>query len=176
MAEPEATLFEAVIVPHRSLSWRGLRILIGVICFFSLLTVLRFWVIGAWPVAAFSAVEVGLVIFLLRLNARRARASELLLLSERRLRIVRSDMRGTRQELSLPADWLNVALEERAGRVPVLLLRRQGEQVEVAASLGEDEKRDLAHALAAALYKLRNPQFDNPQLREQATVRTAPST
>ena len=163
--EPEATLFEAAIVPHRSLSPRGLRILISVICLLSLLTVLRFWVIGAWPVAGFSAAEVALAIFLLRLNAQRARASELLLLSESRLRIICTDMRGVRQERSMRADWLTMALEERAGRVPALLLRRQGVEVEIAASLGEAEKRDLAQALEAALHNLRNPQFDNPQLR-----------
>ena len=96
--DASATVFEAVIVPYRSLSPRGLRILIAVICLLCGLTVLRFWFIGAWPVAAFSVVEIGLAIFLLRLNASRARASELVLLSEDTLRIVRTDRTGKRQE------------------------------------------------------------------------------
>jgi uncharacterized membrane protein len=160
-----ATLFEAVIIPHRSLSPRGLRILIAVICLLCGLTMLRFWLLGAWPVAAFSSVEIGLAIFLLQLNARRARASELVLLSEHNLRIVRTDQSGRRQERVLPAGWLNVMLEELPGRVPTLALVSHGVREEIATTLGEAEKRDLAAALRDALYRARNPYFDNPQLR-----------
>lgn len=164
--EMGATLFEAVIVPHRSLSPRGLRILIGVICGLSGLTVLRFWLIGAWPVAGFSLIEIGLAVFLLRLNARRARASELVLLTEAGLRVVRTDMHGRREELRLPGFWLNVVLRERPGRVPALLLGAGGKELEIGASLGEQAKGDLANALRDALDRWRNPRFDNPQLRE----------
>ena len=87
----EATLFEAVIVPYRSLSRRGLAILMVVIGLLCALIVLRFWLIGAWPVAGFGVVEVGLAIYLLHLNASRARASELILLSTNALRIVRTE-------------------------------------------------------------------------------------
>jgi uncharacterized membrane protein len=160
-----AILFEALIVPHRSLSPRGLRILMAVICLLSALMVLRFWFIGAWPVVAFSVVEIGLAIFLLRLNAKRARASELVLLSEDALRIVRTDQRGRRQECSLPVGWLNAVMEEPPGRVPKLLLVAHGVRVEIAATLGEAEKRDLWAALRGALRQLRDPRFDNPQLR-----------
>jgi uncharacterized membrane protein len=161
-----ATVFEAVIVPYRSLSPRGLRILIAVICLLSALMGLRFWFIGAWPVAAFTVVEIGIAIFLLRLNASRARASELVLLSAESLRIVRTDRAGRRQERLLPVGWLNAVIEEPPGRVPRLLLVAHGIREEIAASLGEDEKRDLWTALHGALHQLRNPRFDNPQLQD----------
>ncbi len=164
-ATAEATLFEAVIVPHRSLSRRGLAILVAVVSALSLLTVLRFWLMGAWPVAAFSLPELALLIFLIRLNAARARASELLLLTEQRMRIVRTDQRGRREEQTLPGAWLNVVMRERTGSVPTLVLATRGREIEVAKSLGEAEKRDLAAALDAALDRLRHPRFDNPQLR-----------
>lgn len=160
-----AILFEALIVPHRSLTPRGLRILMAVICLLSASMVLRFWFIGAWPVVAFSVVEIGLALFLLRLNAKRAGASELLLLSEDALRIVRTDQRGHRQECSLPVGWLNAVMDEPPGQVPKLLLVARGVREEIAATLGEAEKRDLWAALRGALQQLRNPSFDNPQLR-----------
>jgi uncharacterized membrane protein len=160
-----AILFEALIVPHRSLSPRGLRILMAVICLLSAVMALRFWFIGAWPVVAFSVVEIGLALFLLRLNAKRAGASELLLLSEDALRIVRTDQRGHRKEHSLPVGWLNAVMEEPPGQVPKLLLVAHGVREEIAATLGEAEKRDLWAALLDALHRLRNPSFDNPQLR-----------
>ena len=161
----EATLFEAVIVPHRSLSRRGLGILIGVICALCGMTMVRFWFLGAWPVVAFGLVEISIAIFLLWLNARRARASELILLSLDAVRIVRVDWRHRRQERVLPAAWLNVVLEEPPGRVPRLLLAARNVREEIATALGEEEKRDLAAALRDALYQARSPSFDNPQLR-----------
>lgn len=158
------TVFEAVIVPHRSLSARGLAILVAALAGLCGLIALRFWLIGAWPVACFGVVEIGLAAFLLRLNASRARASELLLLSEDVLRIVRTDWHGRRAEIVLPVGWLNALLEEPPGQVPKLLLVAHGVREEIAASLGEAEKRDLSSALADALHRLRNPRFDNPQL------------
>jgi uncharacterized membrane protein len=161
-----APLFEALIVPHRSLSRRGVLLLSLSVFGLSALLALRFWFIGAWPVAAFSVVEVGLFVFLLRLNVRNARQSELLLLSEDGLRIVRTDWRGQRQERSLPAAWLRMRLEDRPGRVPRLVVAARPQEEEIAATLGEDQKRDLATALEAALERLRRPHFDNPQLRD----------
>jgi uncharacterized membrane protein len=159
-----ATVFEAMIVPHRSLSGRGLAILIAALALLCGLIGLRFWLIGAWPVAYFGAVEIGLAVFLLRLNASRARNSELILLSEDVLRIVRTDWRGRRAERVLQVGWLNTLLEEPPGQVPRLLLVAHGVREEIATSLGEVEKRDLSKALADALHRLRNPRFDNPQL------------
>jgi uncharacterized membrane protein len=134
----------------------GLALLIGV----------RFCMLGAWPVLPFGALEVGLVVVMLRVNSRQARGSELILLSETELRIVRTEPSGQRRVKILPAGWLTVWLEERDGRVPRLMLSRYGISEEIARALGEAEKRDLAACLTRALYRARNPVFDNPQLRE----------
>jgi uncharacterized membrane protein len=161
----EPTLFEAVIVPHRSLTTRGLRRLIGLICLLCGLTALRFWLIGAWPVVIFSVAEVGLAVLLLLLNAGQARASELVLLTERSLRVVRTTPGGRRAEREMSPGWLNVALEETPGRAPRLVLVARDVREEIGAALGETERRDLARALQQALHTLRNPHFYNPQLQ-----------
>ena len=160
-----ALLFEAVIVPHRSLTPRGLRVLIAAIAGAVALTALRFWLIGAWPVAAFSVIEIGLILWLIRLNVLQARGSELVLLSEHTLRIIRTDPKGNREERRLPAAWLNVVLEEAPGRIPRLLLAVRQQREEIGKVLGEPAKRELAKALRGALHTARNPDFDNPQLR-----------
>jgi uncharacterized membrane protein len=165
--DTEATLFEAMIVPHRSLSPRGLRRLIGLICVLCGLTAVRFWLIGAWPVVVFSVAEVGLAVLLLRINARQVRASELILLTDRTLRVVRTTAAGRRAERELSPGWLNVTLEETPGRVPRLLLVARGVREEIGAALGETERRDLARALQEALHRARNPRFHNPQLLEE---------
>lgn len=160
-----ALLFEAVIVPHRSLTPRGLRVLIAAIAGACALTALRFWLIGAWPVAAFSVFEIGLILWLIRMNVLQARGSELVLLSESTLRIIRTDPKGNREERVLPSAWLNVVLEESPGRIPRLLLAVRQQREEIGKVLGEAAKRDLAKALGGALHKARSPSFDNPQLR-----------
>jgi uncharacterized membrane protein len=166
IAPTDPTVFEAVIIPHRSLSRRGMTILAGALGGLTAFLSLRFWLLGAWPVVAFSVVETSLAMFLLWLNTRRGRARELVMLSAQGLTVVRTDMNGRRAEYRLPAAWLAVELTEPAGRVPKLRLRARDAAVEVGAFLGEDEKRDLAQALRAALDGLRHPRFDNPQLRE----------
>jgi uncharacterized membrane protein len=157
-------LFEAVIVPHRSLSRRGVAVLVVALSLLCFLIGLRCLLLGAWPVICFSAAEVGLAVSLIWLNVRRARAVELVVLSEDGVRIARTDMHGRRTEKTLSADWLNVVLEEEPGRVPALLLSARGRKEEIGTVLGEPEKRDLAAALSAALYRMRHPRFDNPQL------------
>ena len=158
-------LFHAEVTPHRSLSARGLRLIIAIVCTASLGTTTLCWSLGAWPVAGFNGAEILLAMVLLRAHHKSARAKEVLMLSGATLRIRRVDAQGQATELVLPAGWLNVVLTERPGRVPGLYLAARGRQVEVARSLGEPEKRDLAEALAGALHRLRNPVFDNPQLR-----------
>jgi len=164
-AEPPPLLFEATIVPHRSLSARGLAIGLAVIGGLSSLTMTLMWLLGAWPVIGFSGVEIAAAILLIRLHGRPPRQAELLLLSHGELRIIRTDGKGRRRERALDPAWLNVVLEDRPGRVPALVLAARGAREEVAAQLGEAEKRDLSEALGAALHRLRHPRFDNPQLR-----------
>ena len=158
--------FEAVVVPHRSLSRRGRWIVAGAICGLSSVITGGLWYMGAWPVIGFNGAEIGLAIFLLRRNARDDRASEVIRLCGDRLVIRSTDPKGARTERVLDPAWLGVVLRERPGRVPALLLASRGREVEVGATLGEDEKRDLAAALRDALHRWRSPRFDNPQLRD----------
>jgi len=158
-------LFEAVIVPHRSLSRRGLGLLLAAISVICCANAAVFIRIGAWPVGGFTGAELLLAAVLLRINATAARASEMLLLTPGELRIVRTDPKGRRQERVLSPAWLTVQFEERPGRVSGLWLGTRGAREEIGRSLGEAAKRDLAFALEDALHRWRNPRFDNPQLR-----------
>ena len=171
-------LFEAVIVPHRSLGTRGLRWLSGALAALSVLVAIGLWIAGAWPVIGFTGLEAALAVWLIRRHAVVEGQSEVLLLSDDGLRIIRSN-RGTRSEMQVPIGWLRSTLEERPGRAPALMLRATGIAVEVATSLGESEKRDLAASLGEALSRQRNPVFDNVQLRtlpEETSLRLDPST
>jgi uncharacterized membrane protein len=165
----EPILFRAEVTPYRSLSARGMRRVVGFICCVSFAVTTLFWRLGAWPIAGFNGAEILLAILLLRTHSASRRQKEELLLSAAGLRVRSTDARGQTEEARLPNTWLNVTLAERPGRVPALVVSARGRQIEVAAQLGEAEKRDLAEALANALHRLQNPVFDNPQLREAAS-------
>jgi len=158
-------VFEAEIVPHRSLSPRGIYIVLGFVFTVSLSVTTMFWWLGAWPIAGFNGGEILLAAALLHQHARSRREREVLRLSEGGLCIERFDIDGGRSEVFLPAAWLNAHLEEKPGRVPSLFLTTGGRREEIARVLGEPQERDLAEALRAALYRLRHPIFDNPQLK-----------
>ncbi len=173
----DSVLFEALIVPHRSLSANGRRWLALALAGLCGLIALRFWFLGAWPIIGFSVVEIAAVIFLIYLNGRRARGSELVMLSTDTVRVVRTTPSGKRSEVVLSSAWLNVVLEETAGRVPRLLLGLRSRRVEIGSVLGDAEKRNLATALRAALYEARHPTFDNAHLEPDGIrPRPGPST
>lgn len=158
-------VFEAELRPHRSLSRRGLTLVLASLGIVSLGVTTLFWLLGAWPIAGFNGAEILLAMALLRAHARGNRERELVLLSPAALRVLRFDAEGGRTERFLPAAWLNILLIERPGRVPALVAASHGKHIEIARVLGEPEKRSLAEALQAALYALKHPTFDNPQLR-----------
>lgn len=157
-------IFEAVITPHRSLGPTGLRWLIVALTTPSLLVSAGLWLAGAWPVIGFTGIEVVLAVWLLVRHAAIEGESEVLLLSDGGLHIIRS-RRGRRSEMHVPVRWLRSSIEDRPGRTPALMLRGGRIAVEIATSLGETEKRDLANSLGDALSRQRNPTFDNVQLR-----------
>jgi len=157
-------VFEAVVRPHRSLSRRGVAIVLGSLGVVSLGVTTMFYLMGAWPIVGFNGGEVLLAAALLRAHARSRRTREVLLLTSQDLRILRFDESGRRTETQLPAAWLNIILEDRPGRVPALYAATRGRREEMARVLGEPEKRDLAQALQQAIHSMRHPEFDNPQL------------
>jgi uncharacterized membrane protein len=164
MDAPAPPFFTAVITPHRSLSPRGLGLLFAMIAILSLLVGLRFWLLGAWPVALFAALEIALAGGFFWLNHRAARAVELVTIDEREARVIQNSAFGRRRDIRLPTAWLRVALDDPANRVPRLFLCERAWRAEIGAALGAEAKRDLARSLAEALHAWRHPRFDNPQL------------
>ena len=166
--QSEAAAFEALITPHRSMGPAGLKRLAAAILFLSSCVSTGLWLLGAWPAIAFNAVEITLALVLLVRHNRDRRSTERLVLSADGMAVHRVGRNGRTKVLQLDAGWLQAVLHERPGRTPALLLIDRGHRMEVGATLGEAEKRDLAAALRAALHRQRNPVFDNPQLRDQS--------
>jgi uncharacterized membrane protein len=165
MSPVHAPVFEALIVPHRSLTRKGVMGVVAALMVLSAAVALRFLLLGAWPVVIFSLLEVPLAALLLAINLRRARASEMIMLNEQELTVIRTDPAGRRKQVSLPSAWLRVRLDEGRG-CPRVVLSSHGRTCEVGAFLHEPDKLSLFDALSAAVHRVSNPRFDNPQLRD----------
>jgi uncharacterized membrane protein len=165
MVSIPAPVFEALIVPHRSLTRKGVIAVVGLLLVFSTAVALRFLLLGAWPVAAFSLLEVPLIGTMLAINIRRARASELIMLNTQEITVIRTDPSGRRKQVSLPSAWLRVQLDPGRG-MPRVMLSSHGRDCEVGAFLHEPDRLSLFDALQTAVHDVRNPRFDNPQLRD----------
>ena len=163
--DPPAAVFEALLVPHRSLSPRSASAVALALVAISLTIGLRFLLLGAWPVLVFSLLEVPLLGVLLAVNLRRARACELILLDRLTLTVTQTDPSGRRRRFSLPAAWLQINLEAGAGGSRLMLSSR-GHGREIGAFMHEPDRAMLFEALRRAMHEVRNPEFDNPQLRD----------
>ena len=160
-----ATLFEAISRPSRSLSARGLRLLVIGLALATALPAALMLALGAWPVLGFLGIELGLVILLLTLHRRRSGvAQEVICLTEERLTVRVADGSGRLRVAELEPYWTRVALEEAPDGDARLALVQRHRRVELGCFLSADEKRSLGSALAGALRRYRSPDFDNPQL------------
>ena len=164
--QSEPVLFQAVLKPYRSMGWRGMAMICGVLIGFSLLINSLMYFLGAFPVIGFNGAETILAITLFWINMRAARAAEVIVLTQDRLSVTWIDPRGRRNRVEMGTAWLTAVLEERRASVPVLTLGGRGQRIAVGGHLGEAEKRELADELQAALARLRSPRFDNVQTRE----------
>jgi len=162
---PDPVLFEAVSHPPAGLSARGMRWLAGGAAAAAAVPASIAALLGAWPVFGFLGGEIVLLLGLMTLHRRRARASvETVLLTDGRLLLRRCNGRGEPERADLDAYWARLELEERPGAVPVLRAHARGRSVELGRFLSAEEKQSLAAALDAALRLYQNPRFDNPQL------------
>ncbi|MXP62376.1 DUF2244 domain-containing protein [Roseomonas sp. M0104] len=159
----DPVLFEAVSTPPRSLRPTAFVVLGALCALWAIGGGLLFVLMGAWPVLPFLGLESGLVLLLVWLHHHwSGRTWEVVSLTPARLLIRRADWRGRREEASLNPYWARVEWSERSG----LALVQRGRRVEIGRFLSEEEKQDLAAALRTALAAYRQPEFDNPQLRE----------
>jgi uncharacterized membrane protein len=162
---PHAPVFEALIVPYRSMTRRGIICVAVAIVILSLGIGIRFLFLGAWPVLVFSVLEVPLLGVLLAINLRRSKASELILLDQRQITVTQTDAGGRQKSFSLPTAWLQVNLEENRGGSRLILISH-GRGREIGGFLHEPDKASLCEALQRVMHDVRHPVFDNPQLRD----------
>jgi len=159
-AKPASRLFfEADLRPHRSLSRAALLAVLGAMAAGSLYVTTLMYLLGAWPVIGFNGADLALAALLFWLNARAARAREIIRLNEDDIEITRITPAGRKSVACVPPGWAKAELEETPGGVPRLIIRTPTERLEVGRALGAAQKRDLGEAINRALARWRSPQL-----------------
>ena len=159
----EPTLFSALLTPHRSLNRTGFLVLMGFLSVVSFAAGLAFLLMGAWPVFGFFGLDVLAIYWAFRINFRRARACEEILVTASELRVRRVSHRGHVAEWVLNPLWVQIdqKAHEEFG-IEKLYLVSRGRRLAIASFLGPDEKASFVKALSAALQAARRGPTYNP--------------
>tara|TARA_R110000824_G_scaffold118960_14_gene271964 strand:+ start:78291 stop:78806 length:516 start_codon:yes stop_codon:yes gene_type:complete len=143
--------FNALVMPHRSLSRKGFIIVMSILVVMNFGAGLLFLLKGAWPVMGFCGLDVALVWWAFRANYRAARAHETVQVSDDELLIRRIDQHGRVRATSLQPYWARLDMVEEPDGATHLFVRSHGRSHELAAFLSPDERAGFARALQNAL-------------------------
>ena len=142
---------DAVITPNRSLSKRGLYIVLGIMAAYNLLLAVFLLAIGAFPVPIFLGLDFAGVAFAFHISNRRARRAERVRVSAERVEVERSQAGKPLIVWSTPTAFTRVALEDAGEHHVRVELRLSGEAVTVGAALSPDERAAFAQSLERAI-------------------------
>ncbi|MCC7252798.1 DUF2244 domain-containing protein [Hyphomicrobium sp.] len=148
---PDASVFRAILHPHRSLSPRGFLILMLAIGSVSFVSGMAFLLMGAWPVMGFFGLDVLLIYVAFKLNYRAARAYELVELTPSTLTLRQVSASGKSRSFEFNPYWVRVLFTERPDGGNHLRLASHGRELEFGRLLNDEERRDFAGALRRAL-------------------------
>jgi uncharacterized membrane protein len=148
----EATLFSAVLTPHRSLGSTGFLLLMAAIGGLGFVGGMVFFAMGAWPVVGFLGLDVALVYWAFRINYRTATAYEEVNVTPSQLTVRKVSHRGEVAEWSLNPVWVRLDRETHAEYgIERLFLVSHGKRLAIANFLGPAEKKSFAKSLSFAL-------------------------
>lgn len=149
-------LFAAHLTPHRSLSPRGIRIVVGVFIGMLVVPALVFIALGVWIVLGFMAASVVALYAALRWSFRDGRRFEDVTLWADRLEIRQVSPRGALHEESFTPFAVRLRVERDFDeRVTAIILREREHELAVGAFLNPDDKASFAQAFGTALRKAR---------------------
>jgi len=156
-------LFSALLTPHRSLNRTGFLVVMAFVGVVSFAAGLAFLLMGAWPVLGFFGLDLLAIYWAFRVNFRRARASEEILVTPSELRVRRVSHRGHVVEFVFNPLWVQLDRKAHAEfGIEKLYLLSKGRRIAVASFLGPDEKASFAKALSDALQAARRGPTYNP--------------
>ncbi|HLI10139.1 MAG TPA: DUF2244 domain-containing protein [Alphaproteobacteria bacterium] len=148
--------FDAVLMPHRSLSPTGFWLLMALISGISFVSGMFFVLRGAWPVTGYFGLDVLLIYLAFKASYRSARLYETIRLTEDALVVERVAPSGRLQRWSFQPYWLRVEIDDPPEHDSALVLTSHGRELTIGAFLTPEERLEVARALRDALDRCRN--------------------
>jgi uncharacterized membrane protein len=145
----DAVYFDATLHPARSLTRRGLVILISLVVTANMALALRALEAGGWPILPFLGLDVLALAGAFWVNNYAARMHERIVLDGTALTVTYVAPSGKSQSWSFEPSWVRVGVEE--GRMGRVTLTTHGKGVALGLFLSPRERREVAGALNAAL-------------------------
>ena len=143
--------FDATLHPARSLTRRGLVILISLVVTANMALALRALEAGGWPILPFLGLDVAALIAAFWLNNRAARMHERIVLDGEVLTITHVEPSGRTQSWRFEPAWVRIGVHEGARAGGSMTVTTHGKGVAVGAFLMPRERREIAAALNRAL-------------------------
>lgn len=154
--ENQSATANFVLRPYRSLGNRGFLILMTFVGVVSFIAGAVFVSLGAWPVTGFFGLDAALIYWAFKINYRDGEMFETVDISPETLKLTRKHPSGREEIFDFNPYWARVHLTvDRPDGRTSLKLAAQGREVGFAKFLNDDERKDLAQALSAALAKAR---------------------
>ena len=149
---------DAVIWPNRSLSPRGLTILLGLFTAYNIIVAIFLILIGAFPVPVFLGLDVAGLALAFHFSNRRARQAERVQVSAEAISVTRQD--GGRMETvwTSPTAFTRVAVDVGEDEAEVKL-ELSGRSLTIATALSPAERADFAAALQRAIRAARDARY-----------------
>ena len=159
----DQSLYQRRLIPHRSLSKKGLSTLLFCLGLAGIAVSIPFFLLGAWPVVGFFGLDVLILYLAFRANMRAARAYEEVEISHVELKLRKVSARGAIRDWRFNPAWARLSTDrhEEFGtqRIAVIEGRRQ---VEIGAFLGAEAKDELAESFGSALREAKQGRVYNP--------------
>ena len=131
--------------PHCSLTPKSARVFVASVAAPTLGLAGVFAAQGFWPILPFAGLEIGLLIFAVRVSLRRALVRENIVVTSERVTV--SHVEGSTERTSVfPRQWVRVTLHAPLASLHSsrLMLESHGRACEVGRFLTDDERRHLA--------------------------------
>lgn len=149
-------LFAATLTPHRSLSRRGLRIVIAIFGVMASIPGMIFLSMGAWPIVGFLGLDVLLIWWALRAAMNNGGRHEQVTLWPDQLELKQVSSRGKEQIQRFSPFHVRLVIDRDINeRTTALHLRTADGDTQIGAFLNTDDKTSFAKVFGTALKKAR---------------------
>lgn len=149
-------LFAAFLTPHRSLSRRGIHVVVGIYGALALIPSVYFFMSGAWPVVGFLGFDALVLWWALSQSLKSGRAFEEVTLWPDSLEIRHVTARGKERNYVFNPFWVRFHIDKDfEGRTTRLALKSRQEEIEIGQFLNPDDKASFATVFSQELSKAR---------------------